>query len=519
KNDTQSAELQTWFDLRATPATGENYIPEFVRLNASTTDPRRGFDHIILDGTGKLNASIRFCEDKTNVTYAIIDVIDVPTNLEVKLERKTVEMGNITVFWFNSSDGVSYLQYKGFEYVKTRVGRITESTPFRHVYVEMKNVPTRLYMEGTFDFGEEMESPSTGTNRTGLNALPGNFVNSLILNIMSRFSRISRTISSIPDKILEAAGGGGYFVMDASGPLDISFLLTDSVKPWTSDDRLFFAFANSTATSKQVDMIVAGRMTGLRRMEGLIGENTRANLEMEGQPDLYGYYLDSTRDFIGKLVITKIPDRIYIDVKPSDIYYEGSISNNSFRYVSRKDDVLMKMEISNLPGELRMKRSDDGIVASTSMGAIGDLRVLITNGTPASLEGNHIYVNKNPQEMSVSMGIGGLTGFAYNQSSGDLSIDTIGGGSLKVFLSSEEQEQPDILLKALIDPLPSHFSANMPSNLNMTEIEFPDVSVDEGILSLPNMLFAISSIGSEMVGTLHGMFSGAVESIGATGTD
>ncbi|MCK4717353.1 MAG: hypothetical protein KAT70_01695 [Thermoplasmata archaeon] len=521
ENETVDSRLQSWFDMEIRPGSGQSYVPTTGGMNASTSDPKMGFNHIKWECPEKVNITMSFCEERDNTTYALIEMVGMPTELEMGLAREVVEYGNITILQYNASSIIPFFRYKEYQYLGTRVGEITSSTPLRHVYMEMENIPKMVYMEGTFDFGEEMVYPNT----TMGGGILGTFVNMFIVRIISRAIRIGRTVSSIPDKILSAAGGGGYFLIDTSiqsgfDNFTVSFLLTDRDIPWVEDpDQYFFAFANSTLENPAVEMIVSGRMGGLKHIGGIIGNDTHALVKILGEPDMCGYYVDESRDFISKVLVERIPDEMVVDVGAEGVSYQGTAGDNRLLYTSRQGEMYMQVEVNDLPSGFTMKRMDEGIDIQVPEGSIGEVRLLVTNRTPVSLEGSHIYIKRDPSEMTISLSLRDIAGISYNKSDGVLVLDTEEENTFKMFLSSTGiADEPDAYIKFLVDPLPTHFVVAVPPSLNITTIELPDVSSDEGLLTLPNMLFTISDIGSNLADAIQDALSTAVESMGEFGT-
>lgn len=513
ENETPDSEFKTWFEIISTPGTGKTYIPHTSQLTASSSNPAKGFDEIEWTSEDKLNVSIRFCEEKENTTYAIMEMQDIPAEVKIDLAEKTIDHGNVTEFRYTASDRMPLMDFREYQFIGEKVKDLSDSTPMRHVSTTVTDVPSSMYIEGTFEFGEEIEYP----NITAGGGLIGTFVNNIITRVMARFTRIGRTVSSVPDKILEAAGGGGYFYLDGSSPFGVTFLLTDGIVPWADDpDERFFAFANSSSEHGLVDMVVSGRMRGVQHLNGLIGNETRGTMNILGETALYGYYLDPSRNFSSKVEMLQIPSELNFNMKTDSMHYSASGGDNSFKYISQQGDLRMLVEVVDLPPVFTMTSGDSGIDIRTEDGSIGRVRAIVTDGEAEYLQGNHVYVNQTENGTAVmSLSMDDIEGFRYNKDTGEFTLETAESKPMRLFFSTRGKR--DAFLKLLVDPLPSYFSATIPETFNVTGINIPKVSATQGLLTVPNLLYSISDLGGLMLSTLHQSISNAVEGMGTYG--
>ncbi|MCD6461952.1 MAG: hypothetical protein J7L61_04340 [Thermoplasmata archaeon] len=517
RNQTGTYDIRSWADVTVSPGWGRDTIPTTAVARGESEDPHYGFNDVMWECEEEVNLSVAFTEDRENTTTALIDIYNTSTYFHAHLSRQPYEGGNLTTLNFTSSERMGRIEYEEYQYLYCDVETIGQDTPLRHVWFEIEDLPASLYMESTVEAGEPLSfSPSSPGG--------GGMLDALVERVSARFYRVGKTISSIPDKILGAAGSGGYMYLDTESPMNASFLLTDGIKP-VVEDRSFFAFYNRTAgpfDQKAVDIIVAGRLKGIKHISGEIGnETSEGEISLLGDTVLYGYYVDENKDLEATVIIDHLPEDMLFSASRGGMNYTGrsggeAASPMNVKYLSRYMDANMMVDVSGVSSSLSMKRGDGRVSISSPERAIGSVSMLVSNGTARRLPGSHLYVSKTPGDFTLSMSISSLHSLSYDRANSSISVSFSDTDTFRASVYNDVGTPLEG--KFVFSPMPRRFSAVFPSSLGITSLGIPDLSPSAGIMSIPNMLFSVSNMGRTMGDMLSGAFSSAVEGLTRNGT-
>jgi len=495
-------------------------IPYTLDVQAASQDIYTGFDDLQYEADRRTDFSVEFCEVEENTTYAEAKVMNLPHTMNITLSNKTTEAGEINSVRYTASEVMDSMEYTEFQYFGARPEDLTPYTPYRYIYTKMDDIPTSIILEGTFSIGQDL--PLSDLNFTG--SFVGSIVDNVVSRVAARFYRIARSISSLPDNILSAAGEGGAILLDASTPFDVEFRLASGEYTLHADPEVnFFAFQNQEYDSPYplANVSITGRLLGVTYINGVVGNETDMEVQMGNGRSLHGYFVDTSQGFRSVVNVSNLPGRFSMELERDTIAFEVPVNEEPMRqvrYLGYSGEHYMAFDIHDIPRIINMKRTNDSMrIYTGGLDAIGKATFVLTNGTPSMLEGNHLYLDDRADEYAISGTLTDLRGVEYNSTSRYMALDFETEKQFNVSISSEAAG--GLVMQMVLDPLPAHISTVLPEIPGRENITLPNLLNITGVLGVVSLAMALADLSTTLVETIRSGIANLVGGIGTFGTN
>jgi hypothetical protein len=423
---------------------------------------------------------------------------------------------------YDAEDVVDYLDVHHYEFFDVEYEDITKTKidngdiEYIHLFMNVSHIPKKLYLEGVF-YIEEVDDGSCvglGTN------LIAHVVHSLVQRVISRFTRISKTLSSIPYRLLSISEEGSFATINTFG-LDriqkIEFLFTSG--DYITSYGNYVAFYNNTRPSNYpiAQISLSGVITNIWYFNASFEENVQAEIEMMGGQRVRALYIDDINSLYAVVNISNVPGRITLFKSPEFIIYDGAgDSVDELRFVSDYQGYYMDLRITDLSHALFLEYDDNRtfITAPALDETIGEIEFLVTTGPIFRLPGNHILLRNEGDYSLISGRIQDISKLEYvTGSGGELNVTFAEENTLNISLLDNRSQY--ISADLIIDPMPRQLSVDL-SGLFLSDIggfSLPQLDT-AGVLGFVHIIFGISAMGNEILSVIDEATTSALNNIG-----
>lgn len=513
----------SWVDVDFNKRTETQKVPSSAELMVDADDDLSSFNRIEWNAERACDVFARFFDSQQNVTYAEIEINNFVDEIYVTMDVVEKHGRNVTIINYTAPGGViNYVDVHHYEFFDVAYQDLTQDKidngeiEYIHLFLNISRIPRRLYLEGIF-YLEEIESTPNISPGFGMVA---QFVDMAAQRVISRFTRIAKTLSSIPYRLLSIAEEGSFATIDTFGIDDI-----DSVEfVFTSGDYVtttgnYFAFYNNTHQSNYpiAQISLSGRITNVKYFNASFEEDAFTEIEMMEGERFRALYVDDINSMYAEMNISNFPGRITL-LKAADAltYDGGDTSIEEVRFVSDYKGSYMDFRVHNLAKQLFVEYDDDRTFVSTGSpsDSIGEIEFLVSTGPILRREGNHLLLRQEPDYSVLSGRIRDITKLEYiSGENGKLEAFFARENVLNISLFDNRSEK--IMADLIIDPMPSYISVNLSSLFAGIGTNFSLPRLDStGVLGLVHLIFGVAAMGNEIMGVIDEATQEALSNIG-----
>ena len=516
---------RSWADVDFKPSPPYNTVPTEAELFLDADDSLSSFDEIRWTASHICDAHIEFFDSQQNVTFAEIDIDDLPKSLVLYMRVEEKNGQNITIIDYDASHAITSFSVLSYEFYNTSFEDITQhkidsgQVEYVHLYLNVSHLPRKLYVEGVF-YLEEIEEPSPITPGTGV---IDQFVDMVVHRVTSRFTRIAKTLGSIPSKVLNMAEQGSFATLDTyygqySDDIDeIEFLFTSGDYVTTTGN--YFAFYNNTHSSNYptAQISLSGRISKIRYINASFETDASAKVEMMDSEPFRAIYTDDINDLHAEAILSNVPGTIEITKTEQSLRYNGGNDViDEVRFISEYQNSYMDLKISDMAKNLYLEFGDNSTYLTTENPGdkIGEIDFLVTTGPIYRMNGNYLMLH-NEWNFSV------LSGRIKDVSTAEYVTGV--GGKLEVSFAQEnpitislyDDRDEFIAADLIIDPMPTFISVDLSGLFSAGAGQVTPPRLEStGVLGLVSIIFGIAALGNEILTIADDTMQNAISNVG-----
>jgi hypothetical protein len=428
---------------------------------------------------------------------------------------------NITVIDYKASTVINYIRVYHLEFFNTSYEDMTPEKiasgqiEYVHLFVNISHLPLYLYLEGVFYLEEIDDSISLSP---GLD-LVAQIVSTIATRVISRFTRISKTLGSIPSKVLNMAEEGSFATLDAyQDEIDeIEFLFTSG--DYVTTNGNYFAFYNNTHGSNYpvAQISLSGRISNIRYINASFEQDASAEIQMMDSEQFRAIYADDINNLNAEVIISNVPGTITISKSEQYLRYNGGNDViNELRFLSDYQDSYMDLKISDMAKNLYLELGEGRTFITTENPGdkIGEIEFLVTTGPIYRMNGNYLMLH-NEWNFSVLSGrIKDITSAEYITGvGGKLEITFTEENPITISLYDDRDEF--ISADLIIDPMPTFISVDLSGlfSAGAGQITPPRLE-NTGVLGLVSIIFGIAALGNEVLTIADDTMQSAITNVG-----
>jgi hypothetical protein len=370
-----------------------------------------------------------------------------------------------------------------------------------------------------------------------------NLIDNLIIRVAHRFYRIGDSLKTLATSITTLPARQGWAELNIEeGYLGLASIYRSSGK-YLEVDNDFISFYNQTnekIPGALVDFPIAAKLVDLKYFKASFKDDTNIVLKSRGGRPFSIVFQD--HDDFAYAEFSNLPSEVAISltdylntfrtfcvdspyVENCDFGSPIAILNRirEFNFYSRSGKQYMELDIFDIPNYMEMTQIGDRIELEVKGGDyVGGLEFLITDNLDypiRKINGDHYALVEIQQGYSAASGrLTGLSHLVYEPGKNgntEMTLRDEKEFNIKMINNVDEPIDASIIL----DPLPSHFSMELPGTINSSITRFPDIVNVTGEVDFSNVVFAISNIGNSIIDIMNNISQNVVETLGAVSTD
>jgi hypothetical protein len=509
---------RSWVDVdfirKYTPGT----VPTTARLYVEADDDLSSFDKIEWDALDNIicDSKVRFFDSQVNVTYAEIEIEDLPNDIDISMIVEEENGEDISTIEYDASSTISKLTAHHYEFFDTSYEDITPmriqngDVEYIHLFLNVERIPRYLYLKGVFYLEDVDDMPSIDPGFEMISQL----IDSIVYRVISRFSRI---------KLLAIAEEGSIAVVDTKSQIpigEIEFIFTSGDYATISDpNENYFAFYNITRPSQYpiAQISLAGRISEVDYIDASFEDYALAEVRMMDGASFRGIYADDINNLNAEITISNIPGSIFVYKTPTLIYYLGSASVSELRYISEYQNTYMDIGLTDTASMISLQYTENRTKIMTGAGedSIGEIEFLVTTGPVLRMEGNHLLLRHETNYELISGRIKDISSMDYiSGDDGKLDINFSQENMINISLFDNRSEK--ISADLIIDPIPKSLSINFSGLFSTagTNFQLPHLK-SGGVLGIVNIIFGVAGLGNEILTVIDDTTQNALNNIGS----
>ncbi|MEE9150821.1 MAG: hypothetical protein V3U20_03200 [Thermoplasmata archaeon] len=516
-NDTYEFLNRSWVDVAfkdTAPITGEMYL--------EADDMLSSFDQIKWTASNVCDIHIKFFDSQENLTYLEMEIEDLPYRIDTHMYVEEINGKNFTTVEYDASSAMKYVVIHSYEYFDTSYEDITRENidsgkiEYIHLFMNITNLPRRLYIKGLF-YLEEIDDSLAIT--PGLELI-GQLVDSIAYRLISRFTRISKTLSSMPYRMLSMAEDGSIALFDTyeAGPIgEVEFIFTSG--DYATTEGNYIAFYNNTRPSKYpiAQISMSGRMSDISYFNSSFVDDVFAEVRMMNNQEFRAIYADDINSLNAEVIVSNMPGTIIIYETPNLFSYDGvGRTIDEVRFLSDYQGGYLDFRILDLASQIYMEYNDtrEHIYTGSTQDSIGEIEFLFTTGPIYRMEGNYLLLRQESDFSVLSGRIKDISSIDYSSGeNGRLEVDFTQENPMNITLFDNRTEILGVDL--IIDPLPKFISVNLSSFLSsgFSNIPLPQLK-NTGIMGFVSIIFGVATMGNDIMAMIDETTQNALDNIG-----
>ncbi|UCE36480.1 MAG: hypothetical protein JSW00_13285 [Thermoplasmata archaeon] len=518
-NDTYYFLNRSWIDIDFTPHGSDDYVPHKAKLTVEADDDISSFDEIIWDAQDNCDASVQFFDSQENVSYAEIEIINLPrlAHMYMTVEERGGE--NITIVDWDAQGIVERLTVHHYEYFDveyediTQFAILTGDVEYIHLFLNIQGLPAELHIEGIFYLEEIDDPPPIGIGTQ----ISEQLLNVLVYRVLSRFTRIAKTLSSIPYRLISMAEDGSFATIDTHGKDDINeieFIFTSGDYATTSGN--FFSFYNNTRYSEYpiAQISLAGRISKIWYFNASFDQVAYADIQIMSNEPFRAIYADNINFLNAEVSVSNVPGTISIRKSIQMLRYIGSSTVDELRFISDYQGSYMDFRVRDLSDFIYLELGDERSYVSTVGGNIGEVEFLVTSGPIMRMNGNHLLLRQEQDYSLISGRIKDVSSLEYISGENG-SIEVLFTQENAINISLNDTRGEGISADLIIDPLPSSISVNLSGLFSTDNGVFTPPQLDtSGVMGFAEIIFGFATLGNEILKIIDDATHDALSNVG-----
>jgi len=508
---------RSWVDVGfkdTAPITGEMYL--------EADDMLSSFDQIKWTASNVCDMQVRFFDSQENLTYLELKIDDLPELMDTHMSVEEKNGRNFTVIEFEATSALKNIVVNSYEFFDTSYDDITRENidsgkiEYTYLFMNITHLPRKLYTKGMF-YLEEIDN--------SMPIMPGlelvaQLVDSIAYRLISRFTRISKTLSSMPYRMLSMAEDGSMAVFHTydQGPIgEAEFVFTSGDYATTTGN--YFAFYNNTRSSQYpiAQISMSGRLSDISYVNSSFEDHVFAEVRMMNNQEFRAIYADDINSLNAEVIVSNVPGTIIIYETPYLFSYNGGGRTiDELRFLSDYQGGYLDFRILDVASQifLELDENREHIFTSSTQDTIGEIEFLFTTGPIYRMEGNYLLLRQESDFSILSGRIKDVSSINYQ--SGE-------NGMLEVYFTQENPmnitlfDNREEILSAdlIIDPLPKFISVNLSGFLaSGTNIPLPQLK-NTGVLGFVSIIFGIATLGNDIMEMIDDTTRNALDNIGS----
>jgi hypothetical protein len=523
KDDPYEFLNRSWVDLDFTKYSNSDSVPQHAEFWVDADDDLSSFNEIKwTDSTHICNANLRFFDSQENVTYAEVKIGRLPKELAITMDVVEKNGQDVSIIEYNAEGFVNYLDLKSYEFFDTSYEYITQgriasgAIEYVHLFLNVTHIPSKLYLEGIF-YLEDVEPTPDINLGVGIVA---DFIDTLAHRVISRFTRIAKTLSSIPYKLLSMSEDGSFATIDTYG-LDyideIEFIFTSGDYATTSGN--FFSFYNNTRYSEYpiAQVSLAGRISKIWYFNASFENDIAfADIEMMSNEPFKAIYADPINSLNAQAEVSNVPGHIIIYKTADLLQYGGFGTIDELRFISDYQGSYMDFKVLDLATYLEVELEDNRTYVTTGQpqNSIGEIEFLVTSGPIHRMSGNHLLLRQEDDYNLLSGRIKDISNLEYFTGD-DARIDVQFTQENALNISLNDTRGDGIAADLILDPVPNSLSVNLSGLFPTGEGAFIPPSLDTtGVMGFASLIFGVATLGNEILDIIDEAAQDALNNVG-----
>ncbi len=528
----------------------DGFLPGLGNLTLDTRSENTAFDGITWfypehdEGDNEVSdiTADYFDAREGQATYVQLDIVDMPWYLKLRLVNNTEGDDVSSTLYYDASSRMTRVIFHEQDYTLYQApGQdwpppVTVATPFTELHIDIKDMPERLVLKGSFDSGGSPEAD------IGDGDFLTQFLNAIVGYFYKGFWGVGNTLRSISMRVFELPGGEGWVRLKMYNH-DYASSYIGAAEFWYTGNRYimvpedrdgknrgFMAFYNDYGSS--VDVAVSGRLFGLSWLGASFGNDTHLEYRTRsgvGEQSFELLYCDPHDDTGAQqenasLTVWDLPRNLTLDIETTSFHVQASSGMiGDITFVSYFSGTYMMVNLTDIPNSVDVVQNST-LIELALPEPMGTVEFVIADDVPYMMDGAHVLLKRevvggsvfDPEvETSISGRIYGLSNLRYefgNRTSFSYNI----GSSYPLYVSVDD-ELTETVAKAVINPLPANIELDIANLLEGNLINVPDVGEISDVTDFTRFLSAMASIGNEITQALSNVTQSTVDVLGDIG--
>ena len=463
-----------------------------------------------------------------------------------------------TLVLIRSSQSIQSIEYDSWH---KRGDIITDHSK---IHLEMKDLPTSIVLYGSFEFSSSSTSDTSLDSGTNLDFV-SKILDSVILNLVDLFLDIGGIINSIPSEVVSVlTGDSGGVGLNSFAGRDVTLLMTDNLlvdrvnmqinelavqigsspHPVTLGDHIIISkdrnlnqvMGESGLREPLVPVASSIRFSGLSEFtfsDDDVLETQSISLITDSSESFRFSFIEHNGDSLENLSfqslhLSDIPNNISVVIDENSLNYIANEGIELMTYVGLNGEQRQGANIHDMPAEFIFEFGDQTSFIAES--PISTVEVQISNSSaPITMTGDHFLFHHDSinETSTISTRLTGIQELGWISPTEEGAPGELGRGT--AFLKSAGDRPMSINIDnaptadssglsalALVDPLPSHLSVEIPTGGNDggSDLVLPEFNSTKGLSGVAFFIGGFSDFGRSINSVLAG-FTGDI----STGTE
>jgi len=429
-------------------------------------------------------------------------------------------------------------------------------TDHSKIHLELKNIPTSIALYGSFELGSSSATDTSLDSGDNLDFL-SKILDSVILNLVNLFLDIGDIINSVPSEVVSVlTGDSGSGGLNSFAGRDVNLLMTDNLLADRVNmhiDELAVQIGSSPHPVTLDNHVIISKDRGLDQVMGEFGAReplvpvassvrfsglsqfTFSDDEVLGTQSI-GLITDSSEPFrfsfiehdsnsidnlsFQSLHLSDIPNNISVLIDENSLNYVANEGIELMTYVGLDGNQKQGANIHDMPAEFIFEFGEQ--TSFTAETPISTVEVQISNASePITMTGDHFLFHHDSinETSTISTRLTGIKELGWISPIEEGALGAPGRGT--AFLKSAGDRPMSINIDnaptadssglsalALIDPLPSHLSVEIPTgNDDGSELVLPEYDSTKGLSGVAFFIGGFSDFGRSINSVLAGFTS------------
>jgi hypothetical protein len=455
-----------------------------------------------------------------------------------------------TLVLIRSSQSIESIEYDSWH----KRGDIL--TDHSKMYLELKDLPTSIVLYGSFELGSSSSTDTSLDSGANLDFM-SKILDSVLLNMVDVFLDIGGIINSVPSQVASVlTGDTGSGGISSFAGRDVNLLMTDNLladRVNMQINQLAIQIGSSPHPVTQGDHVIISKDRGLGQVAGEFGLRdplvpVASSIRFSGlseftfsDDDVLGIQTvvlitDSSKSFrfsflehdsnsianlsFQSLHLSDIPNNISIEIDADSLNYIANEGIELMTYVGLDGDQRQGANIHDMPAEFSFEFGEQtSFIAETP---ISTVEIQISNSSePITMTGDHFLFHHDSinETSSISTRLTGIQELGWippdeegapgESGRGTAFLKSAGDRPMSINIdNAPTADSSGLSALALIDPLPSHLSVEVPTGrAGSSELVLPEFNSTKGLSGIAFFIGGFSNFGRSINSVLAGFTS------------